>query len=822
MTVNLTINGVTYAYPEPGDDDWGQAATSWAQGVTGGMLQKAGGNFSLTADANFGATYGLVSTYFKSRTSNIADAGAVRLARADTIAWRDQANAGNLLLAVNSSDLLTFDGTAIQNALSVTDTGRIDLTLAADVLSADIVAGSITNTYINGSAAIAYSKLNLTGAIVNADISASAAIAYSKLALTASIVNADISGSAAIAYSKLALTGAIVNADVSASAAIARSKLADGTADHVLINSGAGVMTSEAQLAISRGGTGQATAAAALTALSPLTTKGDILGYSTLNARVAVGADGTVLTANSANPTGLGWTSPLTNPMDGTGQLIYGGVAGATTKLAAGTSNYVLTAAGASAPVWGLLVNANVSASAAIVYSKLSLTDSILNADINSAAAIAYSKLNLSGSIVNADINGSAAIARSKLAAITASRAMVSDGSGFDAASTVTTTELQYLAGVTAPTGSGALVLGTAPTLSSPIFVTPTLGVASGTSIANALGLVGTPSYTFTGDLNTGMYSSAADTLDFSTAGSNRLSISSSGNATFAGDVQIDGGNIGIGIAPSSSNTIYSSSTSVNRLVLLGETSGTQRTVELHARATTSFVGCTSAHSFDLVGKNIAMISLGASNNYITTATDQSIKTEIGRYSSGTAYSYLKLGTGSSGLRLTNATDAADIFEVGNTGTVAMSGSAAGWKIGSGSTCSQFIDWTAYTPTFSAGFGTVTAIKFYYRVLGKTLDIQGSFTMGTVTTGTPTITMPAGYSLNETLSTAQKGIYGTFATLDTTEYNAANMAGVVMIIADVLNLSFASASSTAWDVNNVNGRWSTGNGLALFASLPID
>ena len=36
-------------------------------------------------------------------------------------------------------------------------------------------------------------------------------------------------------------------------------------------------------------------------------------------------------------------------------------------------------------------------------------------------------------------------------------------------------------------------------------------------SIANAAGLVGTPSYTFTGDLDTGMWHSAANTVDFST-----------------------------------------------------------------------------------------------------------------------------------------------------------------------------------------------------------------------------------------------------------------------------------------------------------------
>ena len=65
------------------------------------------------------------------------------------------------------------------------------------------------------------------GGITNANISASAAIAYSKLNLSTSILNADISASAAIAYSKLSLTGAIVNADLAGS--IAASKIS-GTA----------------------------------------------------------------------------------------------------------------------------------------------------------------------------------------------------------------------------------------------------------------------------------------------------------------------------------------------------------------------------------------------------------------------------------------------------------------------------------------------------------------------------------------------------------------------------------------------------------------
>lgn len=61
------------------------------------------------------------------------------------------------------------------------------------------------------------------------------------------------------------------------------------------------------------------------------------------------------------------------------------------------------------------IVNADVSSSAGIVYSKLSLANSIINNDINSAAAIAYSKLNLSSSIQNSDVAVNAAIDYSKL-----------------------------------------------------------------------------------------------------------------------------------------------------------------------------------------------------------------------------------------------------------------------------------------------------------------------------------------------------------------------------------------------------------------------
>lgn len=63
-------------------------------------------------------------------------------------------------------------------------------------------------------------------------------------------------------------------------------------------------------LPIANGGTGQTSASAAFGALSPLTTKGDVLGYSTVNARIPVGTDGQVLTADSTQTLGLKWSTP--------------------------------------------------------------------------------------------------------------------------------------------------------------------------------------------------------------------------------------------------------------------------------------------------------------------------------------------------------------------------------------------------------------------------------------------------------------------------------------------------------------------------------
>ncbi len=66
-------------------------------------------------------------------------------------------------------------------------------------------------------------------------------------------------------------------------------------------------------LPIANGGTGATTAVAAFNGLSPLTTKGDVLGNDGTNdVRLPAGTNGQVLTADSAQASGLKWATPTT------------------------------------------------------------------------------------------------------------------------------------------------------------------------------------------------------------------------------------------------------------------------------------------------------------------------------------------------------------------------------------------------------------------------------------------------------------------------------------------------------------------------------
>ena len=113
MSINITFNGQTFPIPTDKEVGWAQNMNNYLTAIAAGALQKSGGAFTLAADVDFGASYGLIASSYKSKATNPSTTGTVRLGNTEKVAWRDAGNANDIYLAVDSSGKFSFNGSAV-------------------------------------------------------------------------------------------------------------------------------------------------------------------------------------------------------------------------------------------------------------------------------------------------------------------------------------------------------------------------------------------------------------------------------------------------------------------------------------------------------------------------------------------------------------------------------------------------------------------------------------------------------------------------------------------------------------------------------------
>lgn len=271
MSTNVLFNGTTYIVPAVGEDNWGTNVSNYLIAIAAGALQKTGGSFTLTAEVDFGASYGLKSIYFKTRTSNPATAGIVRLANNEGIQWRNAANSANLVLLANASNQLTFEGSVLLYASLYTAKGDILVATAASTVTALAVG---TNDYV-----------------LTADSAQASGVKWAQnpgiTALTGEATGTG-PGSTAVTLTNSAVIGKVLTGYSSGAGTVAAT---DTILQAIQKLNGNDLLK---------------------VTLAAYTAKGDILiatAASTPTA-VAVGADGRVLTADSGAASGVSWQQP--------------------------------------------------------------------------------------------------------------------------------------------------------------------------------------------------------------------------------------------------------------------------------------------------------------------------------------------------------------------------------------------------------------------------------------------------------------------------------------------------------------------------------
>jgi len=319
----------------------------------------------------------------------------------------------------------------------------------------------------------------------------------------------------------------IVNADIAAGAAIAYSKLATLSSGNIVLGSAANVATSTAVTGdVTISSTGVTAIASGVIVNADINASAAIVDTKLATIATAGKVSNSATTATNAN------TASAIVARDASGNFSAGTITAALTGTASGN----LVSGGAlGTPSSGTLTNCtfptlnqNTTGNAATVTTNANLTGDVTS--VGNATAIA------AGVIVDADVNASAAIVDTKLATIATAGKVSNSATTAASANTASAIVARDASGnFTAGTITAALTgAASANVLKAGDTMTGVLAVTAGTAAL--------PGIAVSGDLNTGIYSPGADQIGISTGGTSRIVVDASGNVNIdSGTFYVDG-----------------------------------------------------------------------------------------------------------------------------------------------------------------------------------------------------------------------------------------------------------------------------------------
>ena len=543
MSTAKSFAGSTFNIPlnrEPKSSSWGTEVSNFLIALADYAIPKTGGTYALEAELSLGSSYGIVSAYLKSGSSNIASSGIVRFANNEGLAWRNAANNANIALKIDASNKLAFGSSAVSeteygylsgvtSAIQTQLNASIDLTTRVTGTLPVANGGTGITSIASGIATFlgTPSSANLAAALTDETGSGAAVFATSPTLVTPAL--------GAATATSLAATG-----NVSSSAGMflapntgygfngdaATGMFRTGPGAHLLARSGTNWLAFDGTNISFSPGT--ITSGALRTAMSDETGTGSLV-FSTSPTLVtpALGTPSSgTLTSCTGLPLSSGVTGALPVANGGSGETTAGAALNAFLPSQASHSGKFLTTDGSNAS-WATSGGLSSTLTSAYVYVgngsnvatgvAISGDVTISNAGVVAIGATKVTNAMLAGSIdLTTKVTGTLPVANGGTG-ITSLAAGIATFLG-------TPSSANLAAALTDETGTGANVFATSPTL-----VTPTLGVASATSVTTTADVVaGGQMYS---TLNAVGSSGTTKTVDFSAA--NVQSVTLTGNCTF-------------------------------------------------------------------------------------------------------------------------------------------------------------------------------------------------------------------------------------------------------------------------------------------------